>query len=151
MKVTKEKLVSLCKSLELSTTGNKDELKSKICTALCSPESASVETTLRGAIRKKKWGKVVEVANDIREMLDDDSTEASIVKSLSKLHGLKIERKDVQVFATLTDSAKMKDYDYVTEKVEEWGQAEKYGVLLVKEWALANKNSKLVEAIEEAL
>jgi hypothetical protein len=153
MKLTKEKLQELCQIINIPTSGSKQVLQKRICETICSTNTtekavkASVKiTTLRGLIRYNKSEKMAAIAADIKEMLDDDSSEESIVKSLSKLHNVKIEKIDVIIFAELDDAANKKDYDFITEKIEEWGTKAKYGIELIK----ANtKDHKLLDAINK--
>jgi hypothetical protein len=152
MKITKELLQSFCKDLGIPKTGNKSMLQKRICGELCSPVSGVHSEdkigTLRGLIRKQKWEKVKVIANDIKEMLDDDSSEGTIVRSLGGVHGVKLEKYDVAVFADLVDAYDKKDYEFIKEKIEEVGKARsKYAVALLR--TFVGKSPRLIEALEE--
>lgn len=126
-KITKDILQLFCKSIGLPATGNKADLQKRICSELCIEKDKS----LREMIRKKN-DKVKTIAKDIDIMIQDDSSDAMIAKSLSKHYNIKIEKIDVYVFAELLDAHRKKDYDFIDQTLEELGNKAKYGHLLFK-------------------
>lgn len=145
MKVTKELLQLMCKALSMPTTGTKEALRKRICSGVCVDNSDKKPKTLRSLV-KAQDDRVDVIVKDIVEMLEDDSTEISIIKSLGKLHNVKIEKNDVIVFAELYDAAQKRDYSYIEEKLEEWGTKGKWGVELMKVYN-SDKNKQLSQAL----
>ena len=125
MHITKTNLQTISKLLNISTIGTKHILQTRICTTLKNIETPS---TLRALI-KKKSPLAFNIAKDIHEMLDDDSEIASIVKTLTKLYKVTINKTDVIVFAELLDALQKRDYLYIEEKLE---KEAKYGFELLK-------------------
>ncbi len=141
MNLTKDKLVKMCKELGLPTTGTKQKLHSKIADVFCGTsaavvakksasaapkKSATAATTFRGVIRAKNWELVKKVVADIVEMIEDDSDEAAIVRSLSKLHKVKLEKNDIIMFADMVDAAGKSDFGFIEERLDTWGAKAKY-------------------------
>lgn len=141
---TKETLQLFCKSLGISATGTKEILKARICAELCDGDKY---VTFRYLLRKKN-DRAFLIINDIKEMIEDDSSVSSIVKSLGKLHRVKLEKIDIEVFADILDAHSKKDYGYIEEKLDQWNAKEvKYGVIMARIYAEHEQLKKLLEVL----
>ncbi len=143
--IKKDLLQLFCKTLTLDTVGTKAILQERICNKLCNKIKSSnakinsKSTTILNMIKSKQNEKVILILKDVLEMYDDDVSIDSIIKSIVKLHNVKISKKDILIFIELVDALKKNDHDYIEEKLQEWDKKAKNGVLFVNMYAKHQK------------
>lgn len=141
MTITKETLMTICSILDLPKTGTKISLQSRICSAI------QIQQTIPNLIKNNKHDQLTDIAKDIKEMIDDDSSELSIIDYISKNKNTKIDKKDIYFFSEIIDAANKKDYEYIEQQVEIWGTKAKYAIVLAKHYPEYKKNPNLLSVL----
>lgn len=148
MKITKEKLISICKIINIPTIGTKNVLEQRICNTICNENEKSKPKSITLIELLKNKDKAITVVNDIKEMMEDDSSDSSIAKSLSNLHHIKLTTQNAYFIIEILDAANKHDYTYIEDKIQEWGTKAKIAIALAKIYAESNNNKSLLNSLE---
>ena len=94
---------------------------------------------------RKQLDSLITIVMNIKEMIDDDSSDENIAKSLTNYHQyMYVELEDVTGFANILDADSKKDYFYIEDNLENYGT---YSVQFAKIYAMHTNNKKLLDAL----